>query len=68
MALEQVFLRVFRVFPVTVFSPMPLLIFIHILLLPEGQAGEACGRFGSSALSESGERWVERHFHFVLNI
>jgi hypothetical protein len=42
-----------------------MLIFIYMLLLPEGQTSEVWEPSKSSALSEIGGHWTEVYFHFL---
>jgi hypothetical protein len=63
MVLGRVFLRVLRCSPVSIIPPVLHNIFIFMLLLPEGQTDEDLKHLKGSAVSESGERWIENYFH-----
>jgi hypothetical protein len=43
----------------------PYSFFIYMLLLTEGQLGKAWERPKSYALSEIGENWDRKYFHFI---
>jgi hypothetical protein len=56
-----------QVFLVSVsFHHCSILIFIYVLLLPEGQTSEAWGPSKSSAHSEIAAHWIDNYFCLVL--
>jgi hypothetical protein len=58
LAVEQVFIRVLRLSSAIPIPPMFVLVFVYMLLFPEGQTVEAWEPFGT------GEHWIEKYFHF----
>jgi hypothetical protein len=63
-ALDRVFFEYFS-FPLPIsFHQCSVLIFIYMLLLPEGQTGEAWEPFEKqSSFSEIGEHWIEKNLY-----
>ena len=65
-ALGRVSLRVLQFSLSLSFHQCYILIFIYMLLLQEGQTGDAWGLPESNALSEIGGHWIENYFCLVF--
>ena len=55
------------IFPSVSFQQRSVLIFIHMLLLPAGQTGEAWEPSEKHCSFGNRERWIEKYFHFLFH-
>jgi len=55
------------IFPSVSFQQRYVLIFIYMLLLPEGQTGAACEPSAKHCSFANRERWIEKYFHFLFH-
>ena len=68
LALGQVSIRVLRFPPASIIDQCSVFIFIHVLLLPEGQTCEARETSEQECWAEVGKKWIEKYFDLAFQL